>query len=728
VESVTVAVHRDGFFIASIERPLHHVQGHPAVKYKRRLWLVENGILRLERGPIQEDADFSPEQVVAPASSPTALVINSPDICADPVEDDDSDVRQRIVEALPTARMLIEAGPGTGKTEMAARRLAHLVSQHLTPGEILVLSFSRSAVRTLTRRFSQLNCDERVLEELRFLSVRTFDSWAFHMLRRLGYQPSQLLRNGHDANIQLLVDAAAGPDAEVLRKLIGNKKHLIVDEFQDLPGVRGDLVLALLDLLAPRNEAGSGFTVLGDPAQAIYSFASGNRPDGSGYPTAKEYWNEIQSRYRDCLQVEELHRNYRAGPALAKLSARLRKVLLSGNAAQDSLEAVLSAITALPESAEPLSPAFMDASAEGSRAILTRTNGEALQVLRALSGHSVTGPRLPIRLRAGHCAPLPPAWIGGLLCQLRANSLQRAQFGRIYSHLCSQWSAETQKSLGLPSESAAWGRLAHASGRAADDSSIPVDALRERLLWPDAFPDDQAALDQGLVITTVHQSKGMEFDLVTLLEGPESSAEDNQDNRAEAASVAYVGITRAGRSLDRVPRNQIHRPLRQREFRRNRQRLYNHWAGRVNFEIGLPGDIDHSGFIDPDMHNGPDAVAELQRFLLENASGLEGHKVILCKEMAGDEAFWKIHLQQPDNSCGRLLGRTASQLTHDLLYALHPKYVLPRRIYNLRISSVGTVCGASGDVPLSTEGASRLWLGTGLFGSGDFKPIRRTNG
>ncbi len=54
--------------------------------------------------------------------------------------------RKRIRSAPAGARLLVAAGPGTGKTEMAAVRMAGLVRQGLPPGQLLVLSFSRSAV------------------------------------------------------------------------------------------------------------------------------------------------------------------------------------------------------------------------------------------------------------------------------------------------------------------------------------------------------------------------------------------------------------------------------------------------------------------------------------------------------------------------------------------------------------------------------------------------------
>ena len=69
---------------------------------------------------------------------------------------DDQNNRERICEATPSARLLVEAGPGTGKTEMAALRIAGLIETGLSPGQLLVLSFSRSAVRNLTGRLARL--------------------------------------------------------------------------------------------------------------------------------------------------------------------------------------------------------------------------------------------------------------------------------------------------------------------------------------------------------------------------------------------------------------------------------------------------------------------------------------------------------------------------------------------------------------------------------------------
>ena len=146
--------------------------------------------------------------------------------------------RKRIRHAPADARLLVEAGPGTGKTEMAAVRMAGLVRKGLAPGQLLVLSFSRSAVRNLTDRLARLEgTDDSIIEELRHVSIRTFDSWAFRMLRLLRNPLDALLARGHDDNIEKLTALFGGRRREEIRELIGDRRHLIVDEFQDLGDV-----------------------------------------------------------------------------------------------------------------------------------------------------------------------------------------------------------------------------------------------------------------------------------------------------------------------------------------------------------------------------------------------------------------------------------------------------------------------------------------------------------
>ena len=640
-------------------------------------------------------------------------------------------LRKRLRNAEASARLLVEAGPGTGKTEMAAVRMARLVRKGLSPGELLVLSFSRSAVRNLTDRLTRLeDVDEGVLEELRHVSIRTFDSWAFRMLRLLQKPAPMLLERGYDANIEDLTRQIRGQRRETVRALIGDKRHLIVDEFQDLPGVRGELVLALLDLLSPPGRAGAGFTILGDPAQAIYGFAANKT--GRKFPTPREYWNRVKDAYGTELEFVRLTHNYRAERPLADLSSSLRHVLLSQRTDDEKLRIVQERVAALPVLPESANHEWLDNVDSGSRAVLTRTNGESLRVLQHLFGKNVEGRATPIRLRAGNHASLPPPWIAALLSRLRSQELPKSQFGRIYDHLAEEWDNATRESLGLPAREVTWSRLCRASGASEGATRIGVPTLRTRLDWPDAFPDDQLAGEDGLLVTTIHQSKGLEFDIVTVLDTPQSTEKDSgrdrryHDSVLEEANVNYVAITRAGRELNRMDRSDLYEAPKARELKSGRRRLCYWRNGWMNVEVGLNGDLDPFGFVDVGFHGGSDAVAKVQDYLRRGARTLLGHKVMLLKRTNGGKAVWHVHVQTSDGP-GLLIGRTGSQLSLDLLELLWRRgYALPNRIYNLRIAAVGTVASDAEFRLEEPYRTSRLWLGVSLFGTGDFRTYSRS--
>ncbi|KAJ1639162.1 P-loop containing nucleoside triphosphate hydrolase protein [Pavlovales sp. CCMP2436] len=61
-----------------------------------------------------------------------------------------------VVEADASAALLVIAAPGSGKTRVLARRIAHLVAVGVRPTEICALTFSRRAARELRSRVLSL--------------------------------------------------------------------------------------------------------------------------------------------------------------------------------------------------------------------------------------------------------------------------------------------------------------------------------------------------------------------------------------------------------------------------------------------------------------------------------------------------------------------------------------------------------------------------------------------
>lgn len=645
----------------------------------------------------------------------------------------------RVIEADGSARILVHAGPGSGKTQVSAMRLAHLISSGMQPSSILVLSFSRSAVRTLAGRIGMLDGNgEQVVEELRHISIRTFDSWTFRILRRSGLQPAELLSRSYEENIADLAAKMEGPDREAIRTLTQGIRHVIIDEFQDLPGVRGRLVLALLKLVSPPDGDGAGFTVLGDAAQGIYGFAARNEAGPAA--AQQDCWKLLRRQYGPALQEVELARNYRCTPDLAQITAKLRSILSLEASGEKKLEVFRRFLGTLPKSGE-LTSAWLDCIPDGSVAILTRTNGEALRVAQKLMGNGVEGPKVAINLHlAGHASHVP-GWIAALLAPMPGDGLTRTQFEKIHDH-CRVSMGESAAAIGLPRPAVAWARLAHASGLPESATAISMTELHARLDWPDAFPDDQTITEGGIHITTIHQAKGMEFDSVALLESEprrdrieaedENETEAEPEHAEEEASVCFVAISRAGKQLGVIPAGNIYRAPTSREFAGGRRhRLCHWWRGWVNLEMGCPGDIDPFGFVEQRvLGDSAEGVKELQQFLLSEANTLRGHKVMLCRVPSlhnDSHSVYNICLQDGSQP-GRILGQTSAHLTQDLLQLLWKKgYALPSRIMNLRIGEIVSIAGPE-ELPAAVPKpwrSSRLWLGVTLFGTGDFRPFKK---
>ncbi|MDZ7867244.1 UvrD-helicase domain-containing protein [Acidovorax sp.] len=643
------------------------------------------------------------------------------------------DAEQRsVIEASPDDWLLVVAGPGTGKTQVASMRLVHLLRTGFYPSQILVLSFSRSAVATLTRRIKRLDLkDEALLEELRHLSIRTFDSWAFRMLRQSGSLPAELLRRTHDDNISEVSERLADPADDALASRLENVRHVIVDEFQDLPGVRARMVTELLSRLNDSGKAKIGFTVLGDPAQAIFRFADRAR---DGAPST-DPWEDLKKRMGTGLTEIRLEKNYRSTDQLATLAASMRKILRSNLLDPASkLKAMRVLLDRLPLSptGERIDSKWMTSLPRGSVAILTRTNGEAMRVATMLLGQTEGLPAIHFRLKLSGEGVHAPAWISALFSHYKLPTIARTVFAMLHARAEANLDVSVRAVIAIPGFEQAWRMLAHAAGQPDTAASIDMESIRQRLEWPDSFPDDENQVTAQILVTTIHQAKGMEFDNVELLESRPRKDDDSPADPLEEANIGFVAITRAGLQIRRLPAECIYRPLNDTPFPHGRSRQVG-WGKMLNLQMGLRGDIDATSFVDEEILGTEAKVSEVQQTLLRQTSALRGYKVALRRVTAVPEsgrhrdARYELVLQGGELH-GLVLGRTAWQLTEDLLNVLWSRgYGLPNNIYNLRIGEVVTLTSTRDEhraIPDPWR-SSLIWLGVTLFGTGDFKLWKR---
>jgi DNA helicase-2/ATP-dependent DNA helicase PcrA len=389
-----------------------------------------------------------------------------------------------IVEAPSTTRILVRADPGTGKTFTLVARCLALAEHAERP--VLVLSFTRAVVGELRRRAAEAGAP---------VVASTIDAYAGQVLRRAGRESA----GSFDATVRL---AAAIVTEEPEFVVVPN--HILVDEVQDLVGPRLDFVLALL------RRASEGFSLFGDPRQAIYAFESDDR---DVFEVIEETFPEVEN---EALTV--IHRG-----KVARLLARDR------NADGPSLLRDAAAMTSVRQAALALR------SSKSSTVLLTRTNGEALVMSDFLAAAGTT-----TTTRQGATARLPPVWLTNFASADPRTTWNRRQVQAI---------AESLDDAPPPAET--WRVLRRIAPR---DSGVGLQELRRAASEPSRF-DDFASPDGR--ISTIHRAKGLEWDTVIVLR-PEARTGETE---AEEQRVVFVAATRAREELWQLSRPDFGGPL-----------------------------------------------------------------------------------------------------------------------------------------------------------------------
>lgn len=428
--------------------------------------------------------------------------------------------QERVITSDVSARLIVEAGPGTGKTAVSCARLAFLINEHgVQPSKSWMISFTRTAVAEIRARLYSY------LGEAAFaVKVATVDShaWAIHS----GYDSTATLTGTYEENIDHVLSLIRN-DQEVQEYLEG-VEHLIVDEAQDLVGNRADLVEAIIRGLNPE----TGVTIFADEAQAIYDFSEEGEVGAIDGPLLIRIRDDAALGFRR-VALEVVHRTTSSG--LLRIFTDVRAAVMAGAAGNDGIFSEVR--TGIMENADGAdlkhAKLGIDDMPAGSL-VLFRTRAEALEASQFC--------QVPHSLRlSGYGASLPP-WIG--LC---FHDHVRSHMGR--QEFMTLWLARVENAC--PPEygvQEAWDRLIRAGGAA--DGSLDMKRLRTRL-GKYSPPVELLVHEYGLpgpVIGTIHASKGREADNVFLLM-PDPDEFDDSAAEEEEARVLFVGSTRARSTL-----------------------------------------------------------------------------------------------------------------------------------------------------------------------------------
>ena len=595
-----------------------------------------------------------------------------------------TDEQLPIVQAPPTARLLVTAGPGTGKTHALVARLGELIQNHdLAAGsETLVLTFSRAAVREIRNRISSAEGGAR------YVRARTFDSFATRLLAQLS--PNGPWTNeDYDVRIRLAADAIRTiPEA---RTIISDYKHILVDEVQDLVGDRAELVKAILE------QGLSGFTLLGDPAQGIYNFQLDD-PQARRIGSAALYkW--LRQKFRADLKEYPLTINHRAKTAAAKKALwagpELNKDEPLYEEISEKLETTISGLTPVCDLSDPatLRAAFRQGCPR--TAILCYDNGQALMISRHLHEAGVSH-----LLQREAVDRVIPKWLALTLMDLEHSQLGKTAF------------LQRSHKIGLCEEAAEvnWRALKRIDGK--NPLSLDVGFLSERMRIGDIADDLCEQSDSNIVVSTIHRAKGLEFDRVIVI----PTRRETRD-AAEAARVNYVALTRPKREL-RFMQTSDFPGL----FQHKITQRWHQCSGRKVTDVEVKGDDVHkedpAGAFHADGRN-PKQIQEYISTHVKFADPVTLKRVTHIQADGEDRVFYAIEHE------GNLVGIT-SEFFGGMLFRILKRNSgwqvrWPTEIEGLRVEAIDSIAGPEAASKRAGLGCSGIWLRVRVCGLGSLR-------
>lgn len=407
------------------------------------------------------------------------------------------------------SHIVCTAGPGSGKTKVLVHKLASLLLlEDVKHEQLLMLTFSRAAAMEFKGRLRDL-----IGNAAAFVEIKTFHSYCFDLIGKIGSIEAS------DEIVQDAADIIRSDDVD-LRKI--TKTVLVIDEAQDMDEHEFALVQALME----RNDELRVIAV-GDDDQNIYEFRGSSSKylrlliDDYG---AKQY--DLIDNYRSARNIVKFSNAFVKG-----ISSRMKTLDIHAvSEKQGNVKLIKHGGKYIENAvAEDLASSFNT----GTTCVLTSTNQEALIVLGVLKQQGIEAKLIQS--------------IGKMdiynIAELRAfiKYLDLSDDTVVISD--NLWNSAVKKLKDNYAGSECLPLILDILDAFSGNNKKKYRSDFEIFLHESNL-EDFYKIEQGVVtVSTMHKSKGREFDNVIIM------LNDSALNSDEEKRKLYVAITRAKSNL-----------------------------------------------------------------------------------------------------------------------------------------------------------------------------------
>jgi ATP-dependent DNA helicase RecQ len=416
-----------------------------------------------------------------------------------------SPAQMEIISDKKNNRIVVAAGPGSGKTRVLVHKLASiLLTEDVKSEQLLMLTFSRAAATEFKKRLLDI-----IGNAAHYVEIRTFHSFCFDLLGKTGS-----ITESKEV-IQQAIQKIQKGDVEVSRI---TRTVLVLDEAQDMDKHDYELVRLLME----KNEE-MKLILVGDDDQSIYGFRNAD----AAY--MESFLNEGAQKY-------ELIINYRSKPNLVDFTnqwvQKIQRRLKTEPIVADQKDVGSIKITRYRSShlIEPLVKEIKESEYSGSTCILTRTNEEASLIAGLLA-------------REGYNTRLVQSNDGFKLYQLNEFRYFTDKINGQNEHPVIDQESWDQARQQLAEAFASSNKLSWCM--AVIEEFEKVNPKRKyksdwkTFLMESAWEDFIKVRGETFYVSTMHKAKGKEYDNVILLLDGFNPVKD------EEKRLLYVAITRA---------------------------------------------------------------------------------------------------------------------------------------------------------------------------------------